>query len=414
MFPPHHYGGYELFARDVLSRFRDTGDAVEVLTSGLDLGSGASSDDGGLTVHRELSLYWADHVILRPPIHERWRMERRNHRLLQEHLDQHRPDVVSVWAMGCLSLGLLEHVRAKGIPVVLVVCDDWLVYGPLVDGWVHLFSKRPWAAPAARLLTRLPTRVGDLGQLGPACFTSDATKASAANRTPWRFPLSTVVYSGIDETVFPVATHDPPVARPWRWKLAVVGRLDPRKGVDTAIRALPLLPDEATLTIVGPGDERELTRLSALAISLGVDGRVHFEVAERVDLPARYRETDVLIFPVIWDEPFGLTPLEAMACDTPVVGTATGGSAEFLRDEETCLHFPPGDPRALAGAVRRLADEPDLRQRLVSRGRVVAAELTVANAAASLRQWHEAAATSFRDGPPAPRRTPAEVLDGRP
>jgi glycosyltransferase involved in cell wall biosynthesis len=410
MFPPHHYGGYELFARDVLSRLRDGGDTVEVLTSDLSVGGG-TADDAGLTVHRELSLYWSDHVILRPPVRARWRMERHNHRRLREHVDRYRPDVVSVWAMGCLSLGLLEQLRAADIPVVLVVCDDWLVYGPVVDGWMHLFSKRPWAAPAASLLTRLPTRVGDLGQLGPACFTSEATRATVRDRTPWRFPLSAVVYSGIDERIFQVADRQSPAVRPWRWRLAVVGRLDPRKGVDTAIRALPFLPDEATLAIVGPGDERELARLSALADSLGVDGRVHFEVVERETLPGRYREIDALIFPVTWDEPFGLVPIEAMACDTPVAATATGGSGEFLRDGETCVHFPPEDSRALAAALRRLAATPELRRRLVTRGRVVAAELTVANAASVLREWHEAAVQRFPDGPPAPRRTPAELLD---
>lgn len=411
MFPPHHYGGYELFARDVLARFEISGVSAEVLTSDLVVTGGPPANDGGLVVHRQLRLYWKDHEILRPSVGERLRIERWNRRTLSEHLGRFRPDVVSVWAMGCLSLGLLELLRETGIPVVLVVCDDWLDYGPVVDGWMHLFSKRPWAAPLASALTRLPTRLGDLGRLGPVCFTSEATRTRAFDHTPWSFPTSTVMYSGIDETLFPTHPGTEPAARPWRWRLAVVGRLDPRKGVDTAVRALAHLPREATLSVVGPGDERERARLVMLARELEVEDRVHFGVVDRAALPALYRSVDALIFPVTWPEPFGLVPLEAMACDTPVVATATGGSGEFLIDQRSCLQFPPGDPAALAGALHRLANEPELRRHLVVAGRALAAELTVAKAAAHLREWHLAASNGFVQGIPPPRSSPAAVLD---
>lgn len=411
MFPPQHFGGYELFARDVLSRFRASGDSIEVLTSDLVVPGDPSADDGGLVVHRQLRLYWEDHEILRPPVRDRLRIEWWNRRSLGEHLARFRPDVVSVWAMGCLSLGLLELLRETGTPVVLVVCDDWLDYGPVVDGWMHLFAKRPWAAPIAGTVTRLPTRVGDLGRLGPVCFTSEATKATASERTPWDFPVSTVMYSGIDEDMFPVDDRAPTKLRPWTWKLAVVGRLDPRKGVDTAIHALARLPPEATLSVVGPGDERERARLMTLAREVGLEGRVHFDVVDRAALPALYRAIDALVFPVTWPEPFGLVPLEAMACDTPVVATATGGSGEFLIDQRSCLRFPPGDPAALADALHRLANDTGLRGRLVEGGRVLAGELTVAKAAAHLREWHLASSAGLAQGVPTPRRPPTALLD---
>src|SRR5918997_1832470 len=49
--------------------------------------------------------------------------------------DHDAPDVVSVWNMGALSMGILEAVLVRGVPTVLVVCDDWLVYGPVLDAW---------------------------------------------------------------------------------------------------------------------------------------------------------------------------------------------------------------------------------------------------------------------------------------
>ena len=66
--------------------------------------------------------------------------------------------------------------------------------------------------------------------------------------------------------------------------------------------------------------------------------RAHAEVARL------YREHDAVLFPVRWDEPWGLVPLEAMGSGCPVVATGRGGSGEYLRDGENCLLVPPADP----------------------------------------------------------------------
>jgi glycosyltransferase involved in cell wall biosynthesis len=157
-----------------------------------------------------------------------------------------------------------------------------------------------------------------------------------------------------------------PVERPWGWRLIYVGRIDERKGVDLAVRALALLPDAATLTVVGGGDEEELARLEALA----PEGRVRFTRAPRPELPGLVAEADALVFPVRWREPWGLVPLEAMAAGTPVIATGRGGSGEYLRDGENCLIFDPdAGPEALAAQAERLAADPGLRDRLRRGGR---------------------------------------------
>jgi glycosyltransferase involved in cell wall biosynthesis len=86
-------------------------------------------------------------------------------------------------------------------------------------------------------------------------------------------------------------------------------------------------------------------------------------------LGATYAAADAVLFPVRWPEPFGLVPLEAMACGTPVAGVAAGGAAGHLRDAETALVVPPENPPALAAAVARLAADPALRHRLRRSGR---------------------------------------------
>jgi glycogen(starch) synthase len=79
------------------------------------------------------------------------------------------------------------------------------------------------------------------------------------------------------------------------------------------------------------------------------------------------------VFPVRWSEPWGLVPLEAMGVGRPVVATGQGGSGEYLAHEQNSLLFPAEDPEALAAALRRLSEDPALRERLREGGRATAA-----------------------------------------
>src|SRR5581483_4806079 len=140
-----------------------------------------------------------------------------------------------------------------------------------------------------------------------------------------------------------------------------------------AIAALEQL-SESTLTIDGDGDPGELERLRGLAQA--VPGRVIFAGrSPREALPDVYAAADAVVFTVRWAEPYGLVPLEAMAVGRPVIATGLGGSGEFMVDGENCLLVPPDDPGALAAAVKRLADDPALRERLRAGGLDTAARL---------------------------------------
>ncbi|MDP9456808.1 MAG: glycosyltransferase [Actinomycetota bacterium] len=149
-----------------------------------------------------------------------------------------------------------------------------------------------------------------------------------------------------------------------------VGRLVPRKGVDTLVRAFALLPDAlgARLVVVGgepgPGPSPEAARLSALADSLGVSEGVTF-VGSRPqgELRRFYGAADVAVS-VPHYEPFGMTPLEAMACATPVVGSRVGGIKWSVADGETGLLVPPRDQQALSESLARLLSDGALRERM--------------------------------------------------
>lgn len=408
MYPPHHYGGYEINCQEVVTAFGHAGHDVLVLTSDIVVAGVDSSDEDRSSVRRDLQLYWDDHVVLRPSPRDCLRLERANQRALANAIRAHSPDVVSVWHMGCLSLGLLRSCRDLRLPMVHVVNDDWLVYGPLVDGWARRWRRaRPLAGLGERLFG-VPCRVPDLGAIGTFCFVSEHTRRTAEQHGGWSFRDATVGYCGINEHDFPVGGASP---RPsWSWRLLHVGRIDDRKGIDIAVRALTHLPEEATLDIVGRGDDRHAGELRALVDRLGLTGRVHFDVVERKQLAARYASADALLFPPRWQEPFGLVPLEAMACSTPVISTGTGGSAEFLIDGANCLRVAVDDEIGLADAARQLADDPALRARLVRGGLLTASELSLPRWIALLEQWHVAAAAGFAQGRPPHREPITDVL----
>jgi glycosyltransferase involved in cell wall biosynthesis len=295
----------------------------------------------------------------------RLRVERHNLATLDCALDEFGPDVVNWWPLGGMSVSLIERVHRRGVPAAGVISDDWLVYCMRSDMWAGRFGRRG-RARLAEALTGVPTRV-DLGAAGSWLFNSDYIRARAL--VARSLPDTAVAHPGIETARFaPVPERDK-----FGWRLLYLGRIDRRKGIDTAMEALAELPEHATLSIVGRGDEAYAGELQRMSARLGVDGRVEFAEVERDGVPAAYARADVVVFPVRWDEPWGLVPLEAMAVGTPVVATGTGGSAEYLRDGENCLVFERDGSAALAAAVRRLAEDPDLRARLRAGGIATAA-----------------------------------------
>ena len=385
-YPPHALGGYELSCADVVRRWCAAGHEVDVLTT--DLRVPGVSDVPEPQVRRTLRWYWDDHRLLRPSWPRRVELERHDQTELVQCLER-RPDVVSVWGMGAMPLQLVTTLVRSQVPVVLVVCDDWLWYGPHIDPWTHAFTGRPRLGRLVERMTGLPTRLpADLDERVDAVFVSERTRQLVRDRTPWQFPRSVVIASGIDLEDFPLAAAE---ERPWRGRLLCVGRLDPRKGFATAVRALPDLPD-ATLDVVGHADPLHARELRDLADSLDVADRVRFDVAERGQLRHVYGAADALLFTSAWEEPFGLVPLEAMACATPVVAVPSGGAADYLVDRENALLVPAGDAPAMAAAVRRLASDPVLRARLVAGGLTTAARFTTDRYAEELERVHLEAA----------------------
>jgi glycosyltransferase involved in cell wall biosynthesis len=167
-----------------------------------------------------------------------------------------------------------------------------------------------------------------------------------------------VIPSGVNDEMFtpqgPVAPRDPA-----RHRVLAVGRLVERKGFQDVIRAMRAVPAAECVVIGGPpadrvDDDPFARRLRALAVSCGVADRVRLAGAvPRTEMARWYRSADVLVT-APWHEPFGLTPLEAMACGVPVIGTAVGGLTDTIVDGVTGDLVPPRDPVRLGATLRRL------------------------------------------------------------
>lgn len=154
-----------------------------------------------------------------------------------------------------------------------------------------------------------------------------------------------------------------------------LGRMVPRKGVDNVIRAMRLLADEYAVTgrllVVGgdagqsdPMGTPEVRRLARLAQGLGLAQQVDFMGAQpRHRLREYYSAADVFVT-TPWYEPFGITPLEAMACATPVIGSAVGGIRSTVIHGKTGFLVPASDPSALAARLAELQRDPKLAERL--------------------------------------------------
>jgi glycosyltransferase involved in cell wall biosynthesis len=196
----------------------------------------------------------------------------------------------------------------------------------------------------------------------------------------YRGPLAVIPQFGVDPDVF----SPPPTPRDSaEFVIGFAGRLVEEKGGAWLLESLARLGGRWRLIIAGDGPQRDA--LIAQAQRLGVGGQVTFEQRASTEMPAFYHQLDALAVPSLtrpnWKEQFGRVIVEAMACGVPVVGSSSGAIPDVIGEDG--LIVPEGDVDALAAALRRLRDAPDLRQELRQRGRArVLARYTQAQIAA--------------------------------
>ncbi|WP_084489133.1 glycosyltransferase [Nocardia niwae] len=269
-----------------------------------------------------------------------------------------RPDVAHAhfWMSG---LAALQAARASGIPVVqtfhaLGVVKRRHQGADDTSPPERVRLEQLIAEQTDRIIATCTDEVFELARMGvPRSKTS-------------------VIPCGVDLEQF---TPDGAIApRSAEHRMVSVGRLVPRKGFDTAITALAGLPNTELVLVGGPddgdvADDPEGRRLLELADGLGVRDRLHMlGQVPRTRMAPLLRSADVAVC-TPWYEPFGITPLEAMACGVPVVATAVGGLIDTVVDGVTGRLVPPHAPAQLIDAVGDLLAAPVIRQRFGHAGR---------------------------------------------
>jgi glycosyltransferase involved in cell wall biosynthesis len=323
-------------------------------------------------------------------------LETHNNEVLSETLDQFQPDVVHVFSLFGLSKSLIFTLYASKRPVVYDVFDHWLSANVREDPWLHFWNSPSLSFLAQstrkalemsgeriRLDSAAPTRLMRGYDRVPGIFGEGRDRAAVSpNSIPgFRFDRmyfcsqalkhlteqvgfcvshADVIYPGITAAYI---GDIKPAGVPMK-KFLIVTRLAKESGVMTALKALKIACAarlDVTLSIYGRGDSSYLAGLRSFVVANQLPVEFLNVSNQNTDLPAVYKQHDVLLHTPEWAEPFPFTALEAMGCGLPVIGARSGGMEELLRHGENALTYPSGDAGELAARMQELQISPALR-----------------------------------------------------
>lgn len=216
--------------------------------------------------------------------------------------------------------------------------------GALLDGPPRVHTVHgPWTPGVADLLTTVAGRVNVV-----------AISQDQASRRPAGLELAGVLHNGIDTTRFPFDERGD-------GHLAWIGRASPDKGADVAIEVARRLGRPLRMAVkVNEPDEHVWWHevIAGLPPGADVDVVLNATHAEKLEV---LRGADAMLFPISWEEPFGLVMIEANACGVPVVAWSRGAAPEVLEDGRTGVLVEPGDIDGLCLGVRSAVEHIDRR-----------------------------------------------------
>lgn len=365
LFPPQELGGYGRmmweFAQGLIAR----GHSVRVLTSdATQLGKAPTSDEVEMerNVFRTLQLagtWEAGRAVQLRDRNDLARRLRDNAMRIRTAVTKQKADLVLAGNLDFLTITALRAVFERGVPVLHALANATPGYSVTDQPRDAAY----WVAP---------------------CSDWNGDVFKQAGFTPARI-----------ETLYPGARVD----RFFRLFLPDTQRLRicyaslvlPYKGADTLVRALARLHDagiDFNAEIAGDTpDGAFLTELQALVSARGMEAKVTFPgFLDRRKLSALFARSNVLVFPSRFQEPFGISQVEALAAGLVVVSSGTGGAKEIIRDDIDGLLFAAGDEAGLAHKLTMLAERPDTMSRLQRGGQARARTFSVENAVLNIER----------------------------
>lgn len=377
-YPPVGIGGFEQWCQEVTQGLRNRGNDFFVLTSTYRCDDLQEPDPPWVRrkLHMEMEL-----TSFRNAFHffvNRKQREQENLTFLREGIETYKPDIILVWGMWNMSRSLLILAEELMPGRVAYYMGD---YWPILPSQFEDY----WNAPPRNFITFLPKLL--LKPIAQKILSREELPNLCLERVLFasRFlqdeferkgiipQNAEVVYGAIDTK--PYLAENISLPKRNKVSLLYIGRLTREKGVHTAIEAVGALIwdygfKNLQLTVVGDGDPEYVAALHKLVESRKITSYVTFLPAQpKESIPAFYQQSDIFLFTSIWPEPFGRVIVEAMVSGLAVIGTAVGGAAEILIEDENALVFTPDDPDSLSRQLKRLIESPSLQQKLRKTGR---------------------------------------------
>lgn len=355
LLPPQEMGGFgrtmSEFGRELVAR----GHTVRVLTSDMPHLLRKKTPEHEVFephVRRTLKLFgdWRDGAAVLEPNRERLlSIIAENHHAILAEARRFRPEIVIAGNLDLLGFSFLQEFLDSGLPVL------------------HR-----------------------LGNAGPGYAAADGPRSPLyclAGCSEWvndqlrtqGYPISRYAVLPPGSPLTDYYRAFPP--RRDRLRIAFASLLMPYKGAHLLVEALGYLKKvgidfECTLAgdTTSPGYVEEMRNFAA---AHGFLDRLHFPgFLSNTELGALFARTNVLVFPSVFDEPFGKTQIEAMAAGLLVISSGNGGAKEIIRDGDTGLFFPSGDARALAERLAQVHQQPELAAKVAAAGQADAFRFT--------------------------------------
>jgi glycosyltransferase involved in cell wall biosynthesis len=369
LYPPYVVGGNEMLAHDIVEALRQRGHDVHVLTAeGRDFETGHVHQVLGYRLEDKTDLFLGGKRFSISDAVRHHVFDGRTYFNVLHTLRQLRPELVVVDNLYMASTAPLLAARsAVRCPIVAQVADKWLRYllwdltlllhpgSRWQQTMLHLYSR--WAQPLLRRLGQ-PDEIASISSF----IRQQYVEAG--------FPAGRIrtMHLGVDTALY--QPRQEPHVRDNGLEVVFAGQLWEGKGPQVVVDALGRLRQreptlELHLRMVGTGNEQFRQYLVEEIRRHGMEDRTTLDgFVPLAALAECLRSGDIFVFPSVWDEPFSITLVAAMASGIPVIAARTGGTPEAFRDGVEGILVPPRDADALANAVLQLARDPGLRQKL--------------------------------------------------
>ncbi|MDP4609913.1 MAG: glycosyltransferase family 4 protein [Opitutales bacterium] len=375
LYPPLGSSGHHARCQQVVEALSKRGHRLQVLTSNHRLPPmGVATDKG---VFRDLTLR-ANHTdadLRALTYQEVLTLDLGNAAVVDYRVTRFKPDIILVWDAMHLSNSVFMRLQNKRVPVVYDLHNEWLASENYErDPWFWWWRKQKsisvgfrklwmtWVGARRRILRKLPVHLATNLDLSHAWCASACLRDKLVAEGLTSLTDRPVIYSALNPVDLIRKEH---YAKTMRFMWA--GRLSETKAPDLALDAVACLVKKGvpvTLDIYGMGEPLERKTFRENIVAMGLSDSVKMVGIRPGQLAGKYLKYDALLFTSRANDPFPVTPVEAMWSGLPCIVSNDGGIREVVADGETAILFESGSVESLVAAMERFISFPDAGERL--------------------------------------------------